>query len=453
MGPKFLSELPTWRTAEGEPAGDASITLGQHVLADWPLGYDDLEAGYSELEHLIGVAGDARSSRGRPRSRPYPLPPLRDYTMGVRFREAAERLGLHPYPTPVAVNSEPYNGFPQTRYCAWSGGFGPVHDERWHPALTWVPEALATGNLDLRTRCRVTRILTDGQGRARGVEYVDANGVPRVQEASTVVLCSYTLENLRLLLLSGGLGDGGGQLGRHFMTKMWADVHGHVPDVVFNAHTGPAAQMWGLDDFVEEGFDSVRHGFVGGATPSVENQRLPIQISREALPPDVPRWGARYKAHLREWQHVAAVRLQPDSLSYHANFVDLDPVRRDRSGLGLPVVRITYDMQPNEHRLGDFMEERAEELLREMGATRTWRGKRFGGVLSSHELGGARMGEDPAASVVDRDLRVHDTPGLYVFGTAVFPSCQGVNPTLTMWALVLRAAEGLVQRLRSGEER
>jgi gluconate 2-dehydrogenase alpha chain len=254
------------------------------------------------------------------------------------------------------------------------------------------------------------------------------------------------------MMLSGGLGDGGGQLGRHFMTKMWADVHGHVPDVAFNAHTGPAAQMWGVDDFVEEGFDSVRHGFVGGATPSVENQRLPIQISREALPDDVPRWGARYKAHLQEWQHVAAVRLQPDSLSYHANFVDLDPRRRDTSGLGLPVVRITYDMQPNEHRLGEFMERRAEEILREMGATRTWRGRRFGGVLSSHELGGARMGEDPAASVVDRDLRVHDTPGLYVFSTAVFPSCQGVNPTLTMWALCLRAAEGLVQRLRTGEE-
>lgn len=61
------------------------------------------------------------------------------------------------------------------------------------------------------------------------------------------------------------------------------------------------------------------------------------------------------------------------------------------------------------------------------------------------------MGEDPASSVVDGDLRVHDTPGLYVFGGAVFPSCPGINPTLTIWAVCLRAAERLVQRLQHSD--
>jgi gluconate 2-dehydrogenase alpha chain len=495
MGPKFMSEVPRWRVREGEEAGPATFTLGRmmngiggsvihwggalrrchphhfaylsyvreafgegvlpegHTLVDWPYGYDELEPHYSEVEHQIGVAGDERNPWVR-RSRPLPLPPVRPFTMGERFREAAERMGLHPYPTPVAVNSAPYNGFPQLRYCAWSGGFGPFDDERWHPGLTWVPQALATGNLDLRTHCRVLRVLTGADGRARGVEYVDAGGRVRVQEARAVLLCGYTLENVRLLLLSAddrrpaGLGNASGQVGRHFMTKMWSDLHGYFPDTVFNAHTGPAAQMWGLDDFEAAGFDAPAHGFVGGATPSVENQRLPIQIAREALPDDVRGWGADYKAHLRRWQHVAAVRLQPSSLSYHANFLDLDPRHRDRSGLGLPVMRITYDMQRNEHRLAAFMEDRAAEILREMGATQTWKGPRFGGVLSSHDLGGCRMGEDPRASVVDPDLQVHDTPGLHVFGTAVFPSCHGVNPTLTMWAVCRRAAQRLVERLR-----
>ena len=501
MGPKFLSEVPSWRVSEGRPERDATFTLGRmmngvggsvihwggalrrchrhhfaylshvreafgegalpegHTLVDWPVGYDELERYYSELEHSIGVAGDADSNPFIERSRPYPLPPLRPFRMAEIFGAATERMGLHPYPTPVAVNSLPYNGYPATSYCAWSGGFGPFNDERWHPGLTWVPEALESGNLDLRTGCRVVSVLTDRHGRASGVEYVDANGVARVQRARTVILCGYTIENVRLLLLSGdgrhpdGLGNNRGQVGRHFMTKMWADVQGFFPDVVFNAHTGPAAQMWGLDDFVAEGFDSGAHGFVGGATPSIENQRLPIQISREALPPGVPSFGREYIDHIRSWQHIAAVRLQPDALSYDANFLDLDPRRRDRSGLGLPVVRITYDLQDNEHRAAEFMESQAEEILREMGATRTWRGRRFGGVLSSHDLGGCRMGEDPAGSVVDPGLAVHDTPGLYVFGTAVFPTCHGVNPTLTMWALCQRAAELLAQRLASSEER
>jgi gluconate 2-dehydrogenase alpha chain len=115
-------------------------------------------------------------------------------------------------------------------------------------------------------------------------------------------------------------------------------------------------------------------------------------------------------------------------------------------------VRITCDLRENERRLADWMEREAEGILYAMGAAKTWRGPRFRGVCSSHDLGGCRMGEDTASSVVDPDLRVHDTPGLYVFGGAVFPTCPGVNPTLTMWALCYRAAERLVGRLRSGNE-
>jgi len=500
MGAKFLSETPRWRRSENEPDREATFSLGRmmngvggsvihwgaalrrchphhfrylshireryglhvlpegHTLADWPLGYDELEPYYTQLEHHIGVAGDAASNPFVPRSAPYPMPALRPFRMGELFRTATEGMGLHPYPTPVAVNSVPYNGFPATTYCAWSGGFGPFRNERWHPGLTWVPQALATGNFDLRTHCRVVKLLVDRDGHASGVEYVDANGNWHVQQARTVILCSYTFENVRLLLLSGdgrhpnGLGNNAGQVGKHIMNKLWTDVSGFFPDVVFNAHTGPAAQMWSLDDYISADWDAVAHGFVGGATPNIENQRLPIQISREALPPNIRRWGKPYKEHLLRWQHIAAVRLQPDGLSYHSNYLELDPRHRDRSGLGLPVVRLTYDMQPNEHRLSEFMEHEAEQILRAMGATETWRGPRFSGVVSSHELGGCRMGEDPSQAVVDADLRVHDTPGLYVFGTAVFPTCHGVNPTLTMWAVCWRAAERLAERLRRGEE-
>jgi len=500
MGPKFLSETPRWRRDEGEPTREATFSLGRmmngvggsvihwggalrrchphhfaylthvrenfgeealpegHTLVDWPVTYDDLEPYYTMVEYLIGVAGN-EDNPFLPRKEPYPLPPLRPFRTGEIFRRATKEMGLHPYPTPVAVNSEPYNGCPATTYCAWSGGFGPFNDERWHPGLTSVPEALATGNFDLRTHCRVVRVLTDSGGRASGVEYVDANGNFRVQEARTVILCGYTFENVRLMFLSAddkhkrGLGNNAGQLGKHFMTKMWADVYGFFPDVVFNKHTGPAAQMWSLDDYIAADFDSAAHGFVGGATPNIENQQLPIQISREGLPPEVPRWGKGYRDHLRGWQHICAVRLQPESLSYVTDFLDLDPRHRDRSGLGLPLVRITCDLRENERRLAAWTEDRAEEILRAMGATRTWRGPRFRGVCSSHDLGGCRMGEDPMSSVADPDLRVHDTPGLYVFSGAVFPTCPGVNPTLTMWALCCRAAERLVERLGLEEER
>jgi gluconate 2-dehydrogenase alpha chain len=500
MGPKFARETPRWRRTEDEPAREATFSLGRMMnavggsvihygawlrryhphhfqtltslrergmahllppdctLADWPVTYDELEPYYTRLEDLVGVAGDDRNTF-IPRSAPYPMPPLRPFRLGELFRQATEVMGLHPHAVPVGMNSVPYDGRPATTYTAWSNGFGPFTDDKWHPALSSVPEALATGNLDLRTGCKVIRVLTAGDGHAGGVEYVDPNGVRRVQEARVVILASYTFENVRLLLLSGdgrhpnGLGNNTGQVGRHFMTKMFAHVDGYFPNIVFNRHTGPAAQGVVVDDFLAPDFDCGAHDFVGGATLGAENQFLPIQISRESIPSGTPRWGEGYKRHIQLWQHFGVVRIQPDALPYTTNYLDLDPHHRDRSGLGLPVIRVTYDLRANEQRLADWMETRAEEILRAMGATTTWRGPRFTGVGSSHEIGGCRMGEDPSASVVDRNLAVHDTPGLYVFGGAALPSCPGINPTLTLWALCYRAAEQLVEQLRRGEVR
>ena len=493
MGPKFLSETPRWRRNDDEPTGEATFSLGRMMnsvggsvihygawlrrfhphhfaprtrvlerwgkdalpadctLADWPVTYGDLEPYFAHLERLVGIAGQDDGNPFLPRIN-YPMPPLRPFRMGEIFSDAVREIGLHPYPVPVGLNSVDYGGRPGTRYTNWNNGFGSLDGAKWHPGMTEVPRALATGNLDLRTGCRVIRILTDADGHADGVEYVDPNGQSHVQRARTVILCSYTFENVRLLLLSGdskhpnGLGNNSGQVGKHFMTKMFAHVDGFFPDTVFNRHTGPAAQSIILDDFVADSFDSMQHGFIGGGTLSSENQFLPIQISRETLPADVPTWGKRYKDHVRDWQHVGVVRIQPDSLPYTTNYLDLDPRHRDRSGLGLPVVRITCDMRANEQRQADWMEGISEEILQRMGATKTWRGPRFTGVGSSHDLGGCRMGEDPAHSVVDAGLQVHDTPGLYVFSGATFPSCPGVNPTLTLWAVCLRAVEQLIIR-------
>jgi gluconate 2-dehydrogenase alpha chain len=421
---------------------------------DWPISYDELEPFYAAAEKISGVSGDA-SNPYTPRSGPLPMPPLRPFRLGEAFRKAATSLGLHPYPVPVGMNSEPYDGRRATTYTAWSNGFGSFNNAKWNPALSSIPQALATGNFELRTRCRVFRITTDSNGKANGVEYLDPNGQRRVQKARIVILSSFIFENVRLMLLSGdsrhpsGLGNNSGQLGKSYMTKQFAHVDGDFPTEYFNRHTGPNSQAIIVDDFVSKDFDSLPNGFVGGATIGVENQFLPIQISREPLPPSVRGWGKSYKDFIRRWQHFGVVAIQSDALPYSTHTLDLDPEYRDRSGLGLPVIRITYDLEENERKLSNWMIGKAEACLRYMGAERTWRGPILTGVCSSHDLGGCRMGNDPSASVVDADLHVHDTPGLYVFSGAVFPTCPGVNPNLTIWALVLRASERLVAKLRN----
>jgi gluconate 2-dehydrogenase alpha chain len=496
LGPKFMAEEIQWRPNDQSPTEEPSYSLGRmmnnvggsvihygawlrrfhpqnfrmrsHIeemwgekaipdgstVADWPISYDDLEPYFTRLDHEIGIAGDDQNPFLR-RSAGYPLPPTRPFRLGNLFTETTRAMGLHPHAVPVGYNTAPWNGFPEATYTAWDNGFGSWTGAKWHPGLTSVPRAMATGNFTLRTECRVMRILTNTDGKATGVEYVNAQGTVFQQLADTVILCSYTWENLRLLFLSAdamhpdGLGNNSGQLGKHLMIKMFAHVGGYFPVQTFNRHMGPAAQGVVLDDYLHEGFDSVAEGgFIGGMTLGAENQFLPIQIARESLPKDVPRWGIGYKQHLREWQHLGVVRAQPEALSYACNYADIDPRRRDKSGLGMPVIRVTYDLQENELRMASFFHEKADAILRAMGATKTWNGPDFTGAGSSHDLGGTRFGHDPNLNVLDRNLKVHDTEGLYVFGGSAMPTCPGINPTLTLWAMVYKAAEDLVATLK-----
>ncbi len=493
---KFNKEIPRWRKNEGEATVEATFSLGKMVnavggsvmhygawlrrfhphhyrmlshtlerygkgaipegctLADWPISYAELEPYYERLEALVGISGDASLNPFVPQRTPLPMPPMRPYQLGNLFIETTQSMGLHPYPVPVGANSVPYDGRPAASYTTWANGMGPIDPARWSPTHKLVPETLATGNLDLRTGCRVTQVLTQPDGSASGVAYVDSNGLERIQKARHVILSSYTWENLRLLFLSGdskrpsGLGNSSGQLGQHFMSKMLTDVRGYFPERNFNLHTGPCYQCVILDDYLSADFNAPQHGFIGGATLSAENQATPIGMSMAKLPDDVPAWGSRYKAHLKDWQRWGIVRIQPDNLPMRSNFVDLDPTHRDSSGLGLPKIRVTFDLRDNEHKLAEFMESKAQDVLGAMGASKIWRGHRFTGVGSSHDMGGARMGDDPQTSVVNRFLEVHDTPNLSVYGGAVFPSSPGINPTLAIWALTTWAAEQLVERLK-----
>jgi choline dehydrogenase-like flavoprotein len=77
--------------------------------------------------------------------------------------------------------------------------------------------------------------------------------------------------------------------------------------------------------------------------------------------------------------------------------------------------------------------------------------RRFNQPFIETDSGGARMGENPEKSVLDPELEVHDTPGLYFFSGAAFPTCPGINPTLSLLALVSRAAERLVKQLTRGD--
>lgn len=86
------------RSIFGEIAGSS--------FADWPVTYDELEPYYTKAEWELGISGLAGANPFEgPRSKPYPLPPLPVKSSGVLFERATKKLGLHPFPSPMAVLS------------------------------------------------------------------------------------------------------------------------------------------------------------------------------------------------------------------------------------------------------------------------------------------------------------------------------------------------------------
>src|SRR6516164_7341282 len=179
----------------------ASAIPEDSSLADWPLNYADLEPYYDRAEYELGVSGKAGNVQGRkidggnvfeaPRKREYPLPPLLDDQAGIWFNAAAKKLGYHPFPTPRAIISQPYNGRPACTYCGFCQAFGCHVGAKSSILVTKLPEADATGNFKLVTGAMCYRVNSDNSGRVTGVSYYGADHSDNTIEADLVILSPF----------------------------------------------------------------------------------------------------------------------------------------------------------------------------------------------------------------------------------------------------------------------
>jgi gluconate 2-dehydrogenase alpha chain len=426
--------------------GEAAIPDGS-TLADWPLDYDELEPYYSLVEHAIGVSGEASNPFEGPRSRDYPMPPLRRSGWTGLMSDAAQRLGWHPFPLPTAVNSVPRDGRPACTYCGFCENNLCHNGAKGSPDVTVAARAEATGLLSLVTGARVVGIETSG-ARATGVVYVGDDGREHAVRAGAVLLAAHTYENVRLLLRCVPEANRDGQVGRHFMPHVNPEVYGVFPGVDLRLWSGTWAQGVGVDDVNADNFDHTGLGFVSGGMLTAAHELLkPIWLSR-VVPPSVPRWGEGWKAWMREHARSVGVAMgQLDVFPYAGNVLDLDPVARDAHGL--PRVRVTWRAGEREHTARRFLEEQLAAWLREAGATGTWTPP--GDYVEMRTAyGGTRMGDDPAGSVVDRFGLAHGVPNLGLLGSCTFPTTGGHNPTLTLQALAWRTADRVAELLGRG---
>lgn len=101
--------------------------------------------------------------------------------------------------------------------------------------------------------------------------------------------------------------------------------------------------------------------------------------------------------------------------------------------------------------MAGFLQDRAEEIMQAAGALKTWREPVNSETVLAHLLGTCRMGNDPAAAVVDRYHRSHEVANLFICdGSSLVTSGRG-QPTMTIQALAFRAADHIAEFARRGE--
>lgn len=405
------------------------------VADDWPISYEDLAPYYDLNDRMMGVSGLA-GDPANPTRAPRSTPPLPLGSLGATLVQGFETLGWHWWVADQAINSEPYDGRPP---CQLHGKcmFGCPIGAKASTDRTYWPKAIARGAI-LKTRARVREITLDARGRARGATYFDASGTLREALARVVVVSCNGVGTPRLLLNSTsprfphGLANSSGLVGTHFMIHPARFVQGVFPQPL-DGHIGPMGNPLYSQQFYET---DPRRGFARGYTLIGERTFGPLS---HAL--GVP-WGRDHHRimHTR-FPHLAGLTVLGDDLPEAHNRIDLDPQETDSNGI--PAARATYRLSENTKQLMDHGAARARELLLAAGAVEIIDP---GNANMAHLMGTARMGNDPARSVVNAWNQAHEVPNLFIVDGSSFTTGSGVNPTSTIGALALRAADGVWRR-------
>ena len=417
---------------------------------DWPIDYAEMEPYYTKVEWEIGVSGLAGASPfDPPRSRPYPMPPLPVKSSGVLLERGARKLGLHPFPAPMAIASEPYRDRPACAHCGFCIGFGCEMRAKSSTLYTAIPEAEATGRCEVRSESYVHRIEVNDRDRVTGVAYFDAQGREQFQKSRAVVVCANGAETPRLLLMSAnarhphGLANSNGLVGKNLMFNTYSEV-GAVFEHQLNEYKSVQVTR-----IVHDYYDSdPKRGFYGGGGFDARIGPVPIGWSLFSMPPDRA-WGPGFKKLLESQDRAMISATHGTSLPMESNTIDLDPEVKD--AWGMPAIRVTYKDHPDDLANARFLQDRADEVLQAAGALETWKVPVTESTIGVHLLGTCRMGNDPKTSVVDRHHRTHDIRNLFLCdGSSLVTGGRG-QPTMTIQALAFRAGEHIARFAKRGE--
>jgi choline dehydrogenase-like flavoprotein len=417
---------------------ESDFTPGPEIIgascARWPFGYNDLEPFYARAEYLLGVAGDDRLDPTRPaRSTPFPQVPGPLARVSERFAEAARDLGLNPFPLPLAINFTSNNGRKACEACRTCDTYACAIEAKNDLAVTLIAPLQKRG-LEVRTGIAVTG-LSASKGRVTDVHAWDRSRGERVSfQGRHVILAAGTLASPHILLASDlqRLNPAGHAVGRYLTRHCAAMVFGFCnfrPDPDRVNHKQLAVLDYYFGDPGTRRFRNRRIGSIQQiSTPP--HQLMKVHMSK--FWERVPLGGFV--------QHLTSALVMAEDEPLEENGVAIDRSVIDAVGLPRLTIKHVYTRRDKQRRR--MLVRRAKRILRRVGA---WSFYTHDVKTFSHALGTVRMGEDPDTSPLDEFCRYRGLENLLVVDGSALPTSGGVNPSLTIAAVALRAADRLVE--------
>jgi choline dehydrogenase-like flavoprotein len=478
--------------------GRISLRMGEYDFkpysrdglgADWPLDYADLAPYYDKTEALVGIYGSNEGLENTPNSSPgVLLAPPAARADELLTRKYCKDLGIPVIPIHRAVLSEKqdYKRWPQllqpnnplgqrvTRdimqaraACFWATpcGRGCSIGANFQSPTVLIPPALATGNLTIRTNAMVYEVVTNKEGNAEGVSFIDKlTGEQETVMARAVVLAASGCETARIMLNSkstqfpDGIANSSGLVGKYIMDTIGTGVLGQIPMLEntppHNTHGASGMHnympWWLYKEQAKGQLDFARgyHIEFGGG------RRAPSAGSFANLERlNGGNYGAQFKEDCRRYYgSFIGYSGRGEMIPNEDCYCTIDAEQKDK--WGIPTLKFFWKWSDHElnqarhmqHTFKDIIESMGGNVLTEIHDNGADAIKKPGEII--HEVGGARMGSDPQQSVLNEFCQTWDVPNLFVTDGAAFVSNADKNPTLSILALAWRSSDYLIEELR-----
>ncbi|MEP7280009.1 MAG: GMC family oxidoreductase [Bacteroidota bacterium] len=441
---------------------------------DWPIGYEDIKPFYDRVDQLIGVFGTNEGLENDPDG--YFLPPPKPRLHEIMIKNGATKAGVKVIPARLSILTKPLPDNHDRKgcfFCAQCSRGCQVYAD-FSSSSVLIKPAIATGNTDVIPNAMAREVLTNKEGLATGISYINKDDLQEYQVmGKVVVLAASACETSRLMLNSksqrhpNGLSNSSNVVGKYLHDSTGAGMSGYLPNLFgrkrYNEDGVGGMHVyspWWLDnkklDF-PRGYHIEYGGGMGMPSYGIGmgTERMNGKYAVNGKKKEAGGYGASLKEDIRFF-YGAGIGMagRGEAMALESNYCEIDPSVVDK--FGIPVLRFNVKYSSYEINQAKHMNETFREIMHQMGAVITSGdnataennyGLQAPGKII-HEAGTARMGNDPKKSALNKWSQANDCKNLFVVDGAQFVSQADKNITWTILALSMRASEHIIDELK-----